>query len=728
MPMESFWGARIALRAAAGLLLGALAGCSDDPDTTTLPPPIPGNECVPAEQRCVDGAPAKLERCRTDGRGWISTQCAVGSSCDPASNTCVSTASSCTAGASRCTGSAGTAARQVCSADGAGWLNESCTGDLVCEQTSGSCQQAVCGAGESKCDGGPTDPERSVCAETRLAFESLPCADGASCVATPTGAKCVNRICTPGEVACSSDHLSVLTCDASGTSRSSTQACTATQVCMAGACVASSTPLGDIVVHEQGQELALGPGQYAIAVLDTSTINDVEAAFPAEVLGDMVDAPLPMPVHATTFESKLCASLELMRKARPTAPAPGGTVWKPEPAWPQSDETREFHVPDIATNGAVVFVRTGKLRAVGEHVNLWEDQTVSAPGTLLSDAVLAEVVSRLDDAVVPRMKVLSGEPTDVDANGRIDVLFTDLLPKPSAAAFVFPMRTLFPSEPGDSQVDFGEVVYVQGLVNGVAQGELMAIVAHEIQHLIYFGRRLEPYFADPGAIPDTIADDIYAVEGLATAAMAWSGQHHAPPMVAALEKPSEFSLWRLTSKDYLQEPSANFASYGYGALVQQYLMQQAGGIGVQGGGSLLVDQGGAAYFGDFTLGESGWARVAPIDGRTLEAWYADFAAALLVDGLEGKVSAATEANPLIELGTTSADPVWEGSLGPTLRYEWVVGAPTSGPILQRVPWSQRPSTLKAGGMSFLELAVGESGAKLEVTSPTAKAVVVRYDP
>jgi len=699
-----------------------IAACSDAPEPSNPQPPIPGDVCTPAQQRCIDGDPVHQLICRADGRGWVTVDCPAHSSCDTTTGTCVTDVSPCTPGAARCSGSPGTAARQQCSDEGSVWLNQPCESGLVCNPADGTCQPPVCDPGQSRCDGGPADPARSVCADSRLAYVSMPCAEGASCVPTATGSKCVNRICTPGKTQCSPDHLSVLVCDDSGTSQTQAQPCDATQVCMAGACVSSSAPLGGVITCEPGQDLELGPGRYALAVVDTSTGNDLDIAFPASVTGDVVDASVS--AHPVTALRRVsCTSLRLARQ-RPL----GASIAQPVPMWPRSDETREFHVPDPDTNGAVVFVRTAKLRAVGQFVNLWEDQTVSPPGALLPDALLDDVLARIDDAVLPRVIVLSGQPTDVDGNGRVDILFTDLLPASSAAAFVFPTRTLFPSPPGDTQVDFGEVAYAQGLNGNLGEAELMAILAHEVQHLIYFGRRLSPYLADPQSVPADIAGDVYAVEGLATMAMAWSGQLHAPPMVAALEDPGEFSLWRLVSPSYLQEPSASFASYGFGALVQQYLAQQSGGFAVQGGGSLVTDQGGAGFVDSFTMGPSGWSRIGPADGRPIAAWYTDFAAALLVDSLGDKVSATTAADPRYRIGSAVPDPVWGGFIGPTLRHEWTVGATGSGPILRRLPWSQRPATLKAGGASFLDLAVGEAGATLSLSGDSARLVVVRYDP
>ena len=698
----------------------ALSGCKDpNPPQATLPEPIPGQACDPGKQRCVADHAEQIEVCRSDGRGWIAAQCEVGTSCDTATSACVSIATGCTPGALRCAGSPGTASRQSCATNGSGWLNAPCSADLVCDPGTGACAQPLCSPGESTCEGGPTDPDRSVCADARLAFVPMPCAAGASCVMTPTGATCENRVCVPGETACSSDHLSALVCKANGTAMVTSQACDAANVCKAGACVPSQTPLGEVLVLAPNDPpLRLDPGRYAAAILDTSTENDLDVPFPASITGDVSDPPQVASAKLAHEIGQRCTTMH-MAKVHHASPAP---VPPPLPG-----DTRAFHVPDPASNGTVVFVRTAKLRAVGQSVNLWEDQTVALPGTVLPDAVLGSLSSRLD-AVVPRVALVAGSPTDVDANARIDVLFTDLLPAAGASAFVHPTATLFPSTPEGTQYDFGEIVYTRSITGGVSLQEQAAILAHEIAHLVYYGRRLTPYFADPASVPAWIDDDVYAVEGLANVAMAWSGQYHVPPMVAALENPQEFSLWRLTAPAYLGDPAANFASYGFAAIVQQYLAHQDGGFAVQGGGSVLIDKGGAGYVSSFTSETYGWERLHPSDGRTLQEWTTHLAAALLVSTLENKLSTTTALEPRYRMGTTIADPVWGGFLGPTLRYEWVVGSGQSGAILQREPWTQHGATLRAGGMAFFDLSVGDGEALLELANDATRAVVVRYAP
>ena len=686
----------------------SLLGCpSNDPDPVDVPPAVPGTACDPGAQRCLEDDARGYEVCRADGRGWFEKSCPTGSSCDPTTGTCVSEGAGCDPGEAKCTGSPGTAARSICSDDGLGWVTEPCTGDLVCDPESGDCAEAVCQSGQSRCDGGPADPDRSTCAADRLSFVSTPCPESTVCQATTEGSKCVSSICTPGELTCSDDYTQALRCDSSGTAYELEEACTNDEACISGACEPSDNPLGD-VVHVQGPtgSLSLSPGHYAVAVVNTDVSGDEMLGYPVSLQGAVDDpesSPAPIYVSKTTT---------------PPSPFPG-----PEP---QDTAERVFQVPDYASGGTVVLTRTAKLRASGQHVNLWEDQTSAAAGTLVPDALLSDLLARIDTAVIPRTTTMMGEPTDVDSNGKIDVLFTDVLPV-EVAAFSYPSATLFPPGTFSVEYDYGEVVYTHG-VAGQQSWEAATLMAHEIAQLIYLSQRLEPYLGDPSTVPDWVDADVYAVEGLASVAMGWCGQSWAWPAVTALENPAEMSLWRLMAPSYIQEANANLAAYGFGTLVQEYLFDQAGALKVQAGGSVLEDAGGLAYVEAFSSGESGWNRLGPLDGRSLGDWYADFATALLVLNIETKVSAQTSADARYHFAETLQDAAFGGFIGPTLRYEHVFDATSTGPILQPTPWSERPTELRRGGLNLVAFEVGDAGGSLSVDEDATTAVVIRHVP
>lgn len=722
-------GLRGAWLAAVGCLF-FLPGCpSTDPEPGDLPPPVPGDTCDPGAQRCSTTSDKSYEVCRADGRGWFEKSCPTGSACDPTTGACASVSEGCEPGTARCTGSPGTAARSVCSPDGAGWSSEPCSGSLVCDSATGDCAQPVCTAGESRCDGGPADPDRSTCSPDRLSFVSTPCPSSTVCVPTSGGSKCVSRTCTPGSKQCNGDFTQVLVCDATGTLLEVDTACTDDEACSGGTCKDSSTPLGEVVrVKGDGATLPMSPGSYAVAVVHTDASSDDLVDYPLSISGAATD-PTSLVARATPprrFPARLSGTAAMLARRPATKPEPHAPMPLPGPV-PQDTGDRVFHVPDYDAGGAATLARTAKLRASGQHVQLWEDQTSSPPGSQLPDATLSDLLQRLDQAVLPRAKAMVGEPTDVDANGKVDILFTDVIPA-AVAAFSYPSATLF--APGTFPVtyDHGEVVYAQGVDATIPTWETATLMSHEVAQLIYLGRRLSPFLSDPATVPAWVDADVYAVEGLASVVMGWSGQSWAWPAVAALEHPEEMSLWRLMAPGYIKEPSANLASYGFGALVQEYLFDQAGAMVVKGGGSVIEDAGGLAYLEAFASSESGWDRLRPLDGRALSEWYVDFAAALLLVGLEGKTATTTSANERYWFAETVEDTGFGGSIGPTLRWEHVRDATETGPILRPVAWSERPAQLRRGGVSWVAVNVGESGATMNVSDASATVVVVRHLP
>ncbi|MDZ4064401.1 MAG: hypothetical protein U1E22_07010, partial [Coriobacteriia bacterium] len=501
----------------------------------------------------------------------------------------------------------------------------------------------------------------------------------------------VSRVCTPGSEKCSEDFTKALRCDATGTAFETLALCDDDEACQNGACVSSPTPLGEVVAV-QGAALALSPGRYAIAIVDGDASGDDWIPYPVEITGSLSDPPIAPKSKSVTLPVSGASTMLWGR------PALAETVVE-EDGSPQDDGTRVFHVPDYHSGGTVTLARSAKLRATGQRVNLWEDQTTAMPGSQLPDSLLPDLLQRIDQAVIPRAASMIGVPTDVDGNGRIDILFTDVLPV-EVAAFTYPSATLF--APGSHAVtyDFGEVVYAHGVM-GKPAWETATLMSHEVAQLIYLGNRLAPYLEDPSSVPGWVEADIYAVEGLASVAMGWSGQSWAWPAVTALENFGEMSLWRLTASSYLPDSLSNLASYGFGTLVQEYLFDQAGAMVVKGGG--LEDAGGLDYVQAFVAGESGWDRLSPADGRTRSEWYADFATALLLLNLEGKVSAATASDSRYAFAPTLLDDAYGGFIGPTLRYEDMLDAVETGPILRPVGWSERPSQLRRGGASWVVL-------------------------
>jgi hypothetical protein len=253
---------------------------------------------------------------------------------------------------------------------------------------------------------------------------------------------------------------------------------------------------------------------------------------------------------------------------------------------------------------------------------------------------------------------------------------------------------------------------------------LAGILAHELTHLISMGQRLSPYLpTGPNSVPSWFGKDVFIDEGMANLALAWSGQSYGDAFAYLVAQPQEMTLSRLLLDQYPTDPTLDVLCYGMGALAVEYLFDQAGAVSITGPGT-LQNLGGIEYLMALTLRPEGLARLAPLDGRAVESWYPDLAGALLVTALPGLVSSTTAKNPAYTWAKTIADPTYGGFDGPTLLWEQT-GYGTEGPILPLTPWSERSSTMKRGGMSFVSFQLAEP-SELAIEGASSVALLIRH--
>jgi hypothetical protein len=145
--------------------------------------------------------------------------------------------------------------------------------------------------------------------------------------------------------------------------------------------------------------------------------------------------------------------------------------------------------------------------AVGTRAIVLADTLNPANG--FSDADYARFATRFDTLVYPLDASAFGEPSDIDGNGKVAVLFTravNELTAPNASAFVagfFYSRDLLPATGAGACVgsNEGELLYMlvpdsAGVVNGNVRRRgfvdsiTTGVLAHEMQHLISSSRRL----------------------------------------------------------------------------------------------------------------------------------------------------------------------------------------------------------------------------------------------
>ncbi len=485
-----------------------------------------------------------------------------------------------------------------------------------------------------------------------------------------------------------------------------------------GACVKTLFTLGEVVVVDASETAALASGYYALAVLATDTESSAAIAFPVTIEGHIGDPPATSSTSALLAAPlpRLCATPRLAARARDSA-RPRPRVLRAvrlAPAYEVGDR-RVFYVPDLSSFENIP--HEAELRVSGTHVNVWEDVSQNPAGTLLTSDLLAELMFRLDEGVLPRDIAIFGAFSDVDGNGKLDVFFTELLTEPEIAAFVWEDTLLGPV----ADTDYGEVIYATVETDAAATASLLA---HELQHLITIGRRLAQ---NPGGTSAELGltRGIYALEGMAELAVHWAGQPGARLASVALQYPREFSLARLWQSDYETDSVRNIVHYGIAALMTEYAFDQAGAVAIEGPG-LVRDLGGIAVSQALTDGTYELRSPEATSGRSFASFYVDFAVALLLTSVPGELSAREVA--AYRFAPATPDAYFDGHNGPV--FEWSLqeslDASRSGALLSRMPWSQRGTIMTSGGLGFYSLAVGVNGAALSVLHPSVKVAVLRH--
>jgi hypothetical protein len=165
--------------------------------------------------------------------------------------------------------------------------------------------------------------------------------------------------------------------------------------------------------------------------------------------------------------------------------------------------------------------RTGRVVAVSQRAVIVED--VANPAGGFSAQEYQHVAATFDTLIYPVDTRNFGEPTDIDANGRVVIFYTravNELTEPNSNSFVggfFFGRDLLPRSTCATS-NFAEIFYLlspdpTGAVNGNARSRefvlrsTLGTVAHEFQHLINSSRRIYVNNA-------TVMEEVWLNEGL----------------------------------------------------------------------------------------------------------------------------------------------------------------------------------------------------------------------
>lgn len=256
---------------------------------------------------------------------------------------------------------------------------------------------------------------------------------------------------------------------------------------------------------------ATGLGNYLAVVQSTSTVG--AARFDYTFTGLRTDAAAPRVAHGSRrITAPESAPQGLPGRAQADWDAhlrgierrllPGGSAPSTPPAvsaarMPDVGDRRDF---DVLTRDGAFDRITAEVRFVSEQAVLYED--IEASGSL-SEEDVERFGSVFDDPIFPIDVGVFGDPSDIDGNGQIIMLFTPgvnrLSPAGSdgfVAGFFFGLDLM----PELNQSNAAEIFYVMvpdpagtfgaARTLDVVRNTVPSILAHELQHMIHYNQRI----------------------------------------------------------------------------------------------------------------------------------------------------------------------------------------------------------------------------------------------
>jgi hypothetical protein len=218
-----------------------------------------------------------------------------------------------------------------------------------------------------------------------------------------------------------------------------------------------------------------------------------------------VEGALPEDGVATGLQEAWDQRVRALEDAlvRGRSPAPGGAAGPARvgpAAVPSVGERRTFNV--LNASGGFDQV-TAEAQYVGTRAAIFVDDEAPDPPDGLTDADLAGLAARFDDAIHPAVIGAFGTPSDLDANERVIILFTPavnrLTPRGSSG-FVggfFYGVDLLPASTGSNQAEifYALVPDPDGIFSDAHTKQQVlqavpAVLAHEFQHMVHFNERV----------------------------------------------------------------------------------------------------------------------------------------------------------------------------------------------------------------------------------------------
>lgn len=330
------------------------------------------------------------------------------------------------------------------------------------------------------------------------------------------------------------------------------------------------------------------------------------------------------------------------------------------------------------------------------------DQTTD-PSLTLDASTLEEIATGFEQVALPRLRVFFGPESDVNADGRVTVLFSPLVAD-TGTAYVNPYDLVTDPalQPAGVATNDQELLYVTPpQMLSPQTGTPRAIVetlAHEFQHAIYFYRKYQ--------LNDQIdgQESVYITEGLSGLAQDLSGYQAG----IFFRNKSALDQWDLMSVNdlvlsggwyYMDRPEL----YGGAYLLVRYLYDQAGGDTLRPDGSVdLASSPGVPWLRALVdsplLGE---ASVEDAAGADVVSLSTALHTALMVDDRTGAQNQPLNTDPRYNFLPTTVDPLTGRQRGTSMIESFMTMVHKSGPVVRDL--ADVNEAIRPGGAEYVRV-------------------------
>lgn len=375
---------------------------------------------------------------------------------------------------------------------------------------------------------------------------------------------------------------------------------------------------------------------------------------------------------------------------------------------------------DTSTGVATISVQAV---AVGTSAVVWADVTASHPANL-DPALARQFLQDFESTILARERAIFGTESDLDRNGRIQLVFSPLTYRVAVAYFTG--CDLVPTTRGCRTSNYGEYLYLTppaaipppyNTLNAIKE-----ILAHECSHLIHFNRKVLR-----NHLTTDWPDNAYMIEGVGAFAQDVIGFQAGNLYVtkAGLDGINDFTFADVIPNRGIYDTTRDGLLRGGSYLWVRWLYDRAGGDRIEtdgtitnrGGPSLLRALIDAPMSMTSTLPTAGGAD-APLGDLVL-----DFYTTLAMSNRDDSGGVAP-ANPCFAYLPTVRDPVTTDQRGCNV-FAMFHGMMMAGPAVQ--PIERADGTLTTGGVEYLQFdaIAGQPARELFLTLPAAGAVRAR---